>query len=284
MTKYFAILGLLCFTVLLSSAAYAGAPYEWQLGMQEAASTTMEKIHAFHDLVLYIIIAITIFVLLLLVYVVLRYNSHVNPEPSDTTHNVLLEIVWTVVPVVILIIIAIPSFQLLYYADRTENPEMTLKVTGFQWYWGYQYPDNENIEFTAYMIPDDEINADKGQLRVLSTDNPIVLPTDTNIAIQMTAGDVLHSWTVPALGVKIDAVPGRLNETWVRINKPGTYYGQCSEICGKNHAYMPIEVVAVPRDDFDAWVGRQVAGMSPAEATELVRAKLPVQNTAAVSE
>src|SRR5262249_1028028 len=151
-------------------------------------------------------------------------------------------IIWTVVPVLILLIIAVPSFRLLYFTDRTPNPEMTLKVTGYQWYWGYEYPDNAGVNFLAYMVPEKEIDESKGQIRLLSTDNPVVLPVDTNIQILTTAADVIHSFAVPALGIKIDAMPGHTNETWVRITKPGIYYGQCSELCGKDHAYMPIEV------------------------------------------
>jgi len=201
---------------------------------------------------LWIIFAISIFVLLLLVWVIIRYNSKMNPEPAQFTHNVLIEVIWTVVPVVILIIIAIPSFKILYLNDSVVEPEMTLKITGYQWYWGYEYPDHDNIAFSSYMIADKELKSD--QSRLLSTDNVVVLPINTNIAFQITAGDVLHSWTVPAFGVKMDAVPGRLNETWVNIDKPGTYFGQCSELCGKDHAYMPIEIRAVTKEEFEQWL------------------------------
>lgn len=250
----FSILGLL--TVLLVTAfpvlGFAAEPQPWQLNLQPPASSSALRIHEFHDLLLYIIFAIAIFVLILLVWVVIRYNSKANPVPAQFTHNVLLEVVWTVIPVIILIVIAIPSFKVLYYNDRIENPEMTLKVTGRQWYWDYEYPDHEGIAFSSYMIADEDITED--QRRLLSTDNVVVLPIDTNIQILMTAGDVLHSWTVPAFGVKIDAVPGRLNETWVRIDKPGTYYGQCSELCGKDHSYMPIEIRAVTKEEFENWL------------------------------
>lgn len=240
------------YITLASFPAIAGEPKPWQLGFQDPASPSALRINEFHDMLLWIIFAIAIFVLLLLVWVVIRYNSKVNPEPSDFTHNVLIEVIWTVIPVVILIIIAIPSFKVLYYNDSVENPEMTLKITGRQWYWDYEYPDHDGIAFSSYMIADDEITED--QRRLLSTDNVVVLPIDTNIALQITAGDVIHSWTIPAFGVKLDAIPGRLNETWVRIDKPGTYYGQCSELCGKDHAYMPIEIRAVTKEEFEAWV------------------------------
>jgi cytochrome c oxidase subunit 2 len=233
---------------------FAAEPLPWQLNMQPAASPSATHIHEFHDMLLYIITAISLFVLVLLVWVILRYNSKANPVPAKFTHNVMIEVLWTVIPVIILIVIAIPSFKVLYYNDRVENPEMTLKVTGRQWYWDYEYPDHDGIAFSSYMIPDADISAEKNQRRLLSTDNAVVLPVDTNIQIIMSGGDVLHSWTVPAFGVKIDAVPGRLNETWVRIEKPGVYYGQCSELCGKDHSYMPIEIHAVSKEDFAKWL------------------------------
>ena len=224
----------------------------WQLNLQPPVSPSAVRIHDFHDMMLWIIFSISIFVLLLLIWVVIRYNAKANPKPQEFTHNVLIEVLWTVIPVVILIIVAIPSFKILYYNDHIENPDMTLKITGRQWYWDYEYPDHDNIAFSSYMIADKDITPD--QRRLLSTDNVVVLPVDTNIQILVTAGDVLHSWTIPAFGVKMDAVPGRLNETWVRIEKPGTYYGQCSELCGKDHAYMPIEVRAVSKEEFEQWL------------------------------
>ena len=243
------------FAAFLTTAltpALASEPTPWGLGFQPAVSPSAVRIEEFHDMLLWIIFAIAIFVLLLLVWVIIRYNAKANPEPSTVTHNVLLEVVWTVIPVVILIIIAIPSFKVLYYTDSVENPEMTLKIIGRQWYWDYEYPDHDGIAFSSYMVADADIQDD--QRRLLSTDNVVVLPIDTNIALQITAGDVLHAWTVPAFGVKMDAVPGRLNETWVRIEKPGVYYGQCSELCGKDHAYMPIEVHAVTKEEFEKWL------------------------------
>ena len=230
-----------------------GMPKPWGLGLQESASPSHERITEFHDMMLWIISATVLFVFLLLVYVVVRYSKEVNKKPETFTHHVMLEVLWTVIPVVILIVIAVPSFKLLYYTDRTAEPEMTLKVTGYQWYWGYEYPDHNDKSFSAYMIPDAEINPDEGEVRLLSTDEKVVLPVDTNIQILVTAADVIHSFAVPSLGLKTDAIPGRLNETWVRIEKPGVYYGQCSELCGKDHAYMPIEIHAVSKEDFQAW-------------------------------
>ncbi len=247
----------LSFIFSFGSALADTLPTPAQLGFQTAVTPQMERIASFHNgLLMYIITAIVIFVTALMIWVVIRYNAKANPTPSKTTHHVMLEILWTTIPVVILIIIAIPSFKMLYYLDRTENIEMTIKATGHQWYWNYEYPDYDGLAFDSYMIEDDEIDESKGQKRLLSTDNVVVLPIDTNIAIQITAPTtgVLHAFTIPAFGIKKDAVPGRLNETWVRIEKPGTYYGQCSEICGIKHAYMPIEIKAVTKEEFEAWL------------------------------
>ena len=247
-------LSLLLLMMTLAIPAFAAAPEPWGIAMQDAASPSAERIHAFHNMLLYIITAIAVFVLLLLLFVVARYNKRANPNPSQFTHNVLVEVIWTVIPIVILIVIVVPSFQLLYYTDRAEKTEMTLKVTGYQWYWGYEYPEQNSINFLSYMIPEKDIDTNMGQKRLLSVDNPVVLPVETNIKILVTGNDVIHSWAVPALGIKIDAIPGRLNETWVRIDKPGVYYGQCSEICGKDHSFMPIEIHAVSKEEFQAWV------------------------------
>ncbi len=254
--RFFSLFLSLVITIIASPAladTIVGAPVEWGTNLQDAASPTAEHIRDFHNLLLWIISSITLFVLLLLIYVVLRFNKKANPKPAKFSHNILIEVIWTVVPIVILIIIVIPSMKLLYFTDRTENPEMTLKITGYQWYWGYEYPDHDDINFLSYMVPDDEIDTAKNQTRLLSTDNVVVLPIDTNIALQVTAADVIHAFALPALGIKIDAIPGRLNETWVRINKPGIYYGQCSELCGKDHSYMPIEIRAVTKEEFEAW-------------------------------
>lgn len=255
--------GLALFLLSLPEAAFAqvvqdvtqeGEPFPWQKGLQPAATPVMERIIAFHDLLLWIITGICLFVFALMLYIVLRFNAKVNPTPSQTTHHTMLEVIWTVVPIIILVVIAVPSLKLLYYGDRVADPEMSIKITGYQWYWGYEYPDHDNLSFAAYMIPDDEIDETNGQRRLLSTDNQLVLPVETNIQVLVTAADVLHAVAVPAFGVKIDAVPGRLNETWVRIEKPGTYYGQCSELCGQGHAYMPMEIRAVPKDEFEQWI------------------------------
>ena len=228
-----------------------GAPEPWQLNFQPAASPVMEMIESLHDLLLFIIVAISAFVLGLLGYACFRYRANRNQVASRRTHNSVLEIAWTAIPVLILVVIAIPSFKLLYFMDRAANPEMTLKAIGHQWYWSYEYPDNGNFTFDAYMIADQDLQ--EGQPRLLEVDNRVVLPVDTDVRILVTATDVIHAWAMPALGVKMDAIPGRLNETWLRIEQPGIYYGQCSELCGDYHGYMPIEIEAMAKDAFEAW-------------------------------
>jgi cytochrome c oxidase subunit II len=228
-----------------------GAPTAWQLNFQPPASPVAEMIESLHDLLLFITVAISAFVLALLAYACIRYRASRNPVPSRRTHNSVLEIAWTAIPVLILVVIAIPSFKLLYFMDRATNPEMTLKAIGRQWYWSYEYPDHGNFTFDANMIADQDL--EEGQLRLFDVDNRVVLPVETDVRVLTTATDVLHSWAVPALGVKMDAIPGRINETWLRINRPGIYYGQCSELCGDYHAFMPIKIEAMSKEDFEAW-------------------------------
>lgn len=237
---------------VMSGPALAGQPTPWQIGFQDAVSPMMERIDSFHDLLMWVITVITLFVLVLLAIVVIRFNSRANPTPTRTTHNSLLEVIWTVVPVIILVLIAIPSFKLLYYMDRTDEAEMTLKAIGHQWYWSYEYPDHGEFTFDSIMIEDEDLK--EGQVRLLETDTRVVLPVDTNIRLLVTADDVIHAWAIPAFGVKMDAVPGRLNETWVRVDKEGTYYGQCSELCGVNHGFMPIAVEVVSKEAFASWI------------------------------
>jgi len=229
-------------------------PQAWAHNFQEAASPVAERLHSFHTMLLVIITAIVVFVTGLLLYVMIRFNEKANPVPSKTTHNVMLEVLWTMIPVLILVVVAVPSYKLLFYMDRAEKPEMTLKITGYQWYWGFQYPDYNDLEFTSVMVPEKDLKPAQGQVRLLSTDQPVVLPVDTDIQLLVTAADVLHAFAMPAFGVKTDAVPGRTNESWVRITKPGIYYGQCSELCGKDHAFMPVEVHAVTKAQFKAWI------------------------------
>ena len=250
-------IGCFLFVVLIGtgtgfSALAEGGARDWQLGLRPAASPTMEKIVDFHNLLLVIITLISIFVLVLLLYVMFRFSEKRNPTPSKTTHNTLIEVLWTVIPVVILVVVAIPSFKLLYFADRIEDADMTIKAIGRQWYWSYEYPDHGNFAFDATMVPDEDLQ--EGELRLITTDNKVVLPVNTKIRLLIAASDVLHAFALPAMGIKLDAVPGQVNETWVEITREGTYYGQCSEICGTGHAYMPIMIEAVSKEAFEAWV------------------------------
>ena len=249
--------------------ALADKPRPWQMGFQDAASPIMEQLDAFHSMMLIIITLITLFVLGLLVYVMIRFKAARNPTPSKVTHNTVVEVLWTVAPVIILVLIAIPSFKLLYAQKVIPEVEMTVKAIGLQWYWTYEYPDYDNLTFDAVMIPDEDIRA--GQLRLLETDNRLVLPVQTNIRILVTADDVLHSWAVPAFGIKMDAVPGRINETWVRIEREGVYYGQCSELCGIYHGFMPITVEAVSKEAFAEWVEKAKAEFAEEPASAPVR-------------
>jgi cytochrome c oxidase subunit II len=254
-TRLGVFFGLLMVGLGLALPALAAEPQAWYMNFQEAATPVMERIEGFHDLLLVIITAISVFVLGLLIYVMWRYSEKRNPTPSKTTHHTLIEVVWTVVPVLILLVIVVPSMRLLYYTDVVEDAEMTIKATGHQWYWNYEYPDHGNFAFDAYMVAEEDLQP--GQKRLLDTDNYVVLPVDTTVRVIVTAGDVLHSFAMPAFGVKKDAVPGRLNETWVKIDPKyagTTFYGQCSEICGTGHAYMPIAIKAVTKEEFTAWV------------------------------
>lgn len=244
--------------VLLAAApALAGQPEPWQMNMQDPASPVMARIFDLHNYITIIMIGIVILVTGLLGYCIWRFNAKRNPTPSKTSHNTLLEIAWTAVPVLILVAIAVPSFRLLYFMDRTQDAEMTLKIVGHQWYWSFEYPDHGDVALDSFMkYPED---LEEGEPRLLAVDTPVVLPTDTNIRIIVTSQDVIHSFAMPALGLKKDAVPGRLNETWVRIEQPGTYYGQCSELCGVNHGFMPAAFKAVPPEEFAAWMGETQA-------------------------
>ena len=239
-------------TVLSGGLALAAQPTPWQMGFQPAASPVMEWVDGFHDFLLVVITLISVFVLALMIYVFIKFNAKANPTPSRTTHNTTIEVLWTVIPIVILVVIAVPSFKLMYYADRAVDADMTLKVAGNQFFWTYEYPDHDELTFDAIMV--DDADLEDGDLRLLTTDNAVVLPVDATIRLLLTANDVIHAWAVPAFGVKMDAVPGRLNETWFRIDKEGMYYGQCSELCGSNHGFMPIMVKAVSKDEFAAWV------------------------------
>ncbi len=262
--------------VAMMPGASADEPKPWQMGFQDPASPIMAQIDDFHDMLLIIISLIALFVMALLGYVIVRFRASNNPTPSKVTHNTAIEVIWTVVPVLILVVIAIPSFKLLYLEKVIPEAEMTVKAIGLQWYWTYEYPDHGDITFDAYMVADADLK--EGQPRLLATDNRLVLPVETNIRVLVTADDVIHAWAVPAFGVKIDAIPGRINETWVRIEREGTYYGQCSELCGINHGFMPIAVEAVSKEAFAAWVEkakREFAATRPPAPVRLVQAATP---------
>ena len=236
----------------VASSAFANQPKDWQFGFQEAASSTMRDIVNFHDkLLLPIIIAISVFVLFLMVYACIRFRASRNPNPSKTTHNVAVEVLWTLIPCLILIVMAVPSFKILYKQDTIPKADITVKAIGYQWYWGYEYPD-ENIIFDSYMIETKDLK--ENQPRLLAVDNEVVVPVNKVVKVLITANDVLHAWALPSFGVKRDAVPGRINETWFKAEKVGTYYGQCSELCGIKHAFMPITVRVVSEEDYAEWL------------------------------
>ena len=246
--KIFSFLSL----ALIANSASANQPKDWQLGFQKAASKGMEDIVWFHDyMLLPIITAITAFVLFLLLYTCVRYRASRNKVASTTSHNTLNEVLWTLIPCLILIVMAIPSFKVLYSQDTIPKADVTIKAIGYQWYWGYEYPD-ENIIFDSYMV--DEKDLKENQPRLLTVDNEIYVPVDKVIKVMITANDVLHAWALPSFGVKRDAIPGRINETWFKADKTGTYYGQCSELCGIKHAFMPITVNVVSQDDYNLWL------------------------------
>jgi cytochrome c oxidase subunit II len=229
------------------ASAELGQPAPWEFKLQESATPVMDNITTFHNLLLAIITVITLFVLTLLIIVVVKFNARANPVPSRTTHNTLIEVAWTLIPVLILVGIAIPSFKLLFLQLDLPKADLTVKATGKQWYWSYAYPDNGKFEFDSLMAQDK-------QPRLLGVDNEMVVPVNKVIRVQTTGADVIHSFAVPSFGIKIDAIPGRLNETWFKATKVGMYYGQCSELCGKDHAFMPIAVRVVSDQDFAAWV------------------------------
>ena len=238
-----------------AARAGLGQPSPWQLGFQQSASEVMDRIASFHDYLLYWITGITAFVLLLLVIVMLRFNARTNPTPSRTTHNTLIEVLWTLIPIGILMAIAVPSFKLLFLQLNLPPADLTVKATGKQWYWSYTYPDHGKFEFDSLMLQE----ADRKKLqpeppRLLAVDNEMVVPVNKIVRVITTGADVIHAFAVPAFGIKIDSIPGRINETWFKSTREGVFYGQCSELCGKDHAFMPIAVRVVSEDEFKTWV------------------------------
>jgi cytochrome c oxidase subunit 2 len=246
---------IVAFGLAFAGPAFAetgdGQPAPWQMGFQKANTPIMEQITSFHTYVTIIITIIALFVLALLVYVMSRFNEKRNPEPARTTHNTPLEIAWTVVPILILVAIAIPSFRLLFAQYDFPKADLTVTATGNQWYWTYEYPD-QGIHFDSIIVQDADLKP--GQPRLLTVDHELVVPVNKNIVVQVKANDVIHDWAVPSFGIKLDAVPGRLQLTWFRAEREGMFYGQCSELCGRNHAFMPIAVRVVSEAEFNDWV------------------------------
>lgn len=266
-----------------AGAAMAAQPTPWQLGFQPAATEVMEDITWFTDFTLVIITVITLFVLALLVWCIMRFNSKANPTPSRTSHNTLIEVVWTLVPILVLVMIAIPSFRLLYKQVEIPAYDMTIKVTGYQWYWGYEYTDEAlaDISFESIMLREDAERAERAAAfnrpieeypRLLAVDNEVIVPVGKTVRLQITAADVMHSFAMPAFGVKMDAIPGRLNETWFNAKQTGIFYGQCSELCGKDHAFMPIAIRVVEEAQFQAWA--EAAKDDVEEATRQLMASI----------
>jgi cytochrome c oxidase subunit 2 len=287
---------------IAAAPAFAGKgqPSDWQMGMQQSVTEIADRLHAFHDGVNMVIIAIAVFVLILLAIVVFRFNEKANPTPSKTTHHTGLEVAWTIIPVFILVGIAIPSFKLLFAQYTYPNADVTLKATGNQWNWTYAYPDQGGFNFTSIMLNDNEreerIKKGISAPRLLAVDNETIVPVGKAVLVLITASDVIHSWAVPSFGVKADAVPGRTTATWFRARDEGVYYGQCSELCGKDHAFMPIAIRVVKQEVFDQWAAlmkdrkrgparaliekvaieqskMKVAGQAPAKIAEAVEQK-----------
>jgi cytochrome c oxidase subunit 2 len=249
--------GAVMLSALLAGAGVAwaglGQPSDWQLGLQQAATPVMEQITNFHNGLLIVITVITLFVLALLITVMVKFNARSNPTPSRTTHNTFIEVIWTIAPVIILVFIAIPSFRLLFLQLDVPAADLTVKATGKQWFWTYSYPDNGNFEFDSLLVRDTkQLRPD--QPRLLGVDNELVVPVNKTVRVLTTGSDVIHAFAVPSFGIKIDSIPGRINETWFKATREGIYYGQCSELCGKDHAFMPIAVRVVSEQAFNSWV------------------------------
>ncbi len=240
-----------------------GAPHDGGIDLQQPGTVLMREIVSFHNFILPIVVATSVLVLALLLWVVVRYNRRANPTPRKFTHNTTVEVIWTLVPVIILVIVASRSFPLLFHEERIPATEMTIKVTGNSWFWQYEY-EGMGVNVTSNMLPDDDARA-QGRPAQLAVDNPIFVPVGENVRVLITSNDVIHSWAVPAFGVKEDAIQGRVNDAWFNVDRPGIYFGQCSELCGLNHAFMPIEVHAVPRAEFERWVVAQGGSLASAD-------------------
>ena len=276
------VVGVAAVTLLASaSAAFAafGHPVPWQMGLQDSATPVMDDITGFNTFLFWLTSAIAVFVLILLAVVIVRFNARANPVPSRTTHNTPIEVIWTILPVLILAAIAVPSFRLLYVELDVPKPDLTVKVTGKQWFWSYAYPDNGNFEFDSLMVADKDLKP--GQLRLLAVNREMVVPVNKIVHVLVTGADVIHSFNVPSFGIRIDAIPGRINDTWFKATREGVYYGECSELCGKDHSFMPIAVHVVSQADFDTWVGqakKEFSGDEPVPpANAVAEAGAPAQ-------
>ncbi len=285
MPVFFRILAIAALAAALLSpdaAALAGLgqPSPWQLGLQQSGSPVMDDVVWFHDFVLWIITGITAFILALLVIVMVKFNANANPTPSRTTHNTVIEILWTVLPVVTLVIIALPSFRILFFQLNTPPADLTVKATGVTWNWKYDYPDNGDFEYDSLYLPDKDLKPGQPgrDLRLLAVDNEMVVPVNKVVRVLVTGFDVIHSFSVPSFGIKVDAIPGRLNETWFKATREGWYYGQCSELCGKDHAFMPIAVRVVSDEEFAAWIEEAKKKFAAAGApTKIAAATVPAR-------
>lgn len=260
----------------LANGIYKAEPD--QMGFMEPATQVMRDIVNFHNGLLVMCVVVTLFVMALLIYIFIKFNAKANPTPSATTHHTGLEIAWTTVPIIILLVIAIPSFKLLYLQDVIPEADLTVKAIGNQWYWTYEYPDHDDFSFDSIILSDEEAKA-AGHPRLLGTDTHIVVPVNKTVRLIVTASDVIHSWAIPAFGVKIDAVPGKLNETWFNVEREGIYYGQCSELCGKDHGFMPIMVEVVSQEKYNAWIETAREEYATIEKDNLIRVAsvLPLQ-------
>jgi cytochrome c oxidase subunit II len=266
--------------VASAGAAFAtfGQPVPWQMGLQASVTPIMDDITSFNTFLFWVTTAIAVFVLALLAIIIVRFNARAHPTPSRTTHNTPLEVMWTIIPVIILVAIAVPSFRLLFLELDVPKPDLTVKATGKQWYWSYAYPDNGNFEFDSTFVADKDLKP--GQPRLLTVDNEMVVPVNKIVHVLVTGADVIHSFTVPSFGIRIDAVPGRLNDTWFKATREGTFYGQCSELCGTDHAFMPIAVRVVSESDFNTWVTQakqKFAGVESGPKNVLAAAAAPVR-------
>lgn len=259
-----------------SAQPVIGVPHEWQMNFPPSYTPLMERVASLHDILLVLITAISLFVLVLLVYAMWRFHASRNPTATTTTHHTGLEVAWTIIPILILVVIAIPSFRLLYYGDKAVDAAMTIKVTGHQWYWSYAYPDQGNVVIESRILSEaDRLKTKPSQPRMLAVDEEMVIPVGTTIRIIGTAADSMHGWTVPGFGIKKTVIPGRLNEGWISVPKEGYYFGQCSQICGNGHAYMPIAVRAVSKADFDKWVEQKKKSAGLVPATDVASAATP---------